>query len=103
MLANGCIAIYHFNEKMGVWKRSFYPSVSIFRRFSSSASAGDFSPENHCVIRIPNYANADICIGDYVYIGNSTAAAPDLKLCLKVTSFVRNHKGLSPHLKIICS
>ncbi len=103
MITNGCIALYHYSEDSSLWKRSFFPCASIFRRFGSASSSADFAPENYCVIRIPNHANADISIGDYVYLGSTNKSEPDLGLCLKVTSFCRNDRGLSPHLKIICS
>ncbi len=103
MLTNGCVSLYHYNEAARTWRRSFFPSASIYRRFSSSSSTGSFAPENYCVIRIPDHASSDISIGDYIYIGNILTAEPDFKLCLKVTSFCRNNRGRSPHLKIICS
>ncbi len=102
MLTNGCIALYHYCENTNSWRRSYFPAVSIFRRFASDVSSGDFSPDNNCVIRVPNHANANVEIGDYVYIGSTQNSEPDLKACLKVTSFVRNNRGRSPHLKIIC-
>lgn len=103
MLCNGSIALYHFNQAEKVWRRSFFPCASIYRRFGANASKGDFAPDNYCVIRIPYHANSDISVGDYIYIGNTSLSEPDLALCLKVTSFCRNDRGKSPHLKIICA
>lgn len=103
MLTNGCAALYHYNDETKSWKRSFFPCASIYRRFGSNTLTATFSPNNYCIIRIPDHANADIAIGDYIYIGNPSQNEPDISACLKVTAFCRNCRGSSPHLKIICA
>lgn len=103
MFSNGCVSLYHYNEKNEEWVRSFFPCAGIYRKFGSESSKCSFASDNYCVIRIPYYADSDIAIGDYICLENSRAAVPDKTLCLKVTAFCRNKFGSSPHLKIICA
>ena len=103
MLNNGCVTLYHYNELHEKWERTSFPEASIYRQSSASASAGNFAPDNYCVIRIPYTKDISVSIGDYIYTGNSRQNEPSAGICLKVTSFSHNYRGLSPHLKIICA
>ena len=102
MLTNSSATLYHYDEEKESWIRSYFPCAFIYRSVSSSQNPTAFSPENHAVIRIPNYAKTKIALGDYVLIGKGAEDIPSSSLCLKVTAFCVNTFGTTPHLKIIC-
>ena len=103
MLTNSSATLYHYDEEKEAWIRSYFPCAFVYKSASSSVNPTSFSPENHAVIRIPNYAKVKIALGDYVLIGKGSKDTPSSALCLKVTAFTENTFGTNPHLKIICA
>ncbi len=102
MLYNTSMALYHYSESEEKWTRSYFPCAFVYKTVTSAVSDASFSQENHCIIRIPHYAGADIAIGDYVCLGNPSFDIPDTS-CFKVISYTKNNFGSSPHLKLICA
>ncbi len=103
MITNGSVTLYHYDEADSKWERTLFSGVSIYRRNGATASGGSFKPDNYCVIRIPYKKAISVSVGDYIYTGNTPSKEPSFGVCLKVTSFSENLRGLSPHIKIICA
>ncbi|MBR2917096.1 MAG: hypothetical protein IKC07_05815, partial [Clostridia bacterium] len=76
MLTNSSLTLYHYDEENKSWVRSYFPCAFVYRSNSSSVSPTAFSPKSHAVIRIPDYANTNISVGDYVLIGKGGEETP---------------------------
>lgn len=100
MRSRGTISVYHYDDKSEKWTVSYLPFFSLCCRRGAEKMSG-FLFKNYCVIRA-FLSDADLFIGDYVFIGRAQAAEPNISLCLKITALTTNERGKNPHFKIIC-